>query len=170
MTTREVSLRGAPDLVHAPPLNPNPEPGLNQSPNHALPHPPKPTPAPDPPPAQSPALNPAPSLALAPVPALSSDFGLFVLSPFPSVSPCPPFTFPRPHNTTPASCFLINSCRIPGTRARCLLCTHCSISFDFYSTYFFIRAVSCGGVCKISGCNLSFISLIDGKVCVLAFF
>lgn len=36
------------------------------------------------------------------------------------------------------------------------------ISFDFYSTYFFIRAVSYGGVCKITGCNLSFISLNDG--------
>lgn len=115
--TKEASLRGALAPVHAPPLNPSPEPGLNQSPN---PNPAprllqKLAPTPDPPPVQSPAPNPAPSLVPAPVPALSSDFGLFVMSPYPSVSPCPPFTFPKPQNTTPASCLLINSCRIPGT-------------------------------------------------------
>lgn len=68
--TRGLSPRGAPALVPAPPLNPNPEPGLNQSPNpnHVPPHLPKPAPAP----ARSPAPNP--TLPLAPVPALSSYF------------------------------------------------------------------------------------------------
>lgn len=171
-TTREANRKGALAPVPAPLLNPNPEPGLNRSPNlnPVPPHPQKPAPTPGPPPAQSPTPNPAPRLALAPVLAPSSDFGLFIMSPYPSVSPGPPFTFPGPHNTIPAPCFLINSCRVPGTRAQCLLCTCFSISFDFYSTYFFIRAVSYGGVCKITGCNLSFISLNDGMVCVLAFF
>lgn len=154
-TTREASLRGALVPVPAAPLIPNPEPGLlNPSPNpNPVPrHLPKPAPTPGPPHAQSPAPNPARSLALAPVPAPSSEFGLFVMmSPYPSVSPCPPFTFPKPHNTTPASCFLINSCRKPGTHAPCHLCTRYSISSDFYSAFFFIRAVSYGGVCKITG-------------------
>lgn len=115
--TRVASLRGAPALVPALLMNPNPEPGLNQSPNPSpVPHhPPKPAPTPAPPPAQSPAPNLAPSLVPAPVPAPSSDFGLFVMSPNPTISLGPRFTFPEPHNTTPASCFLISSCRICGT-------------------------------------------------------
>lgn len=104
---RVASLRGALAPVHAPLLNPNPEPGLNQSQslNPAPPHPPKPVPTPDPPLVQSPAPNLAPSLVLAPVPALSSEFGQFVMSPYPSVAPCSPITFPKPHNTTPPPVF-----------------------------------------------------------------
>jgi len=117
-TTREANPKGALALapVPAPLLNPKPEPGLNPSPNPnpVPPHLPKLVPTPDPPPVQSPVPNPAPSLVLAPVLAPSSDFGLFIINPYPIVSPCPPFTFPKPYNTIPAPCFLINSCRIPG--------------------------------------------------------
>ena len=174
-TTRGASPRGA--LAPAPAARstsnpePGPNPGLNPSP--APPHLPKPARTPAPPHVQSPAPNPAPRLV--PVPAPSFRLGLFVTSPYPSVSPPPPtpvlpLLSPSP---APASCFLINSCRKPGTHAWCLLCSCYSISFDLYSAYFFIRDVSCGGVCKITGCNLSFISLNDDMVCVrvsLAFF
>lgn len=166
--TREASPRGALVPVHTRLPSPNPEPGLNQSPNPnpVPPHLPKPAPAPAPPPVQSPAPNPAPRLVPAPVPAPSSEFGLFVLSPYPTVSSCPPFTFPKHY---PCLLFLINSCRIPGTLLDVLSCTCYSISFGFYAIYFFIRAVLCGGVCKITGCNLSFISLND-DVCLSFFF
>lgn len=169
VTTREASPRGALAPVHTHLPSPNPGPGLNQSPNlnPVPPHLPKPAPTPAPPPVQSPAPNPAPRLVLAPVPAPSSDFGLFVLSPYPTVSSCPPFTFPKHY---PCLLFLINSCRIPGTLLDVLLCTCYSISFGFYATYFFIRAVLYGGVCKITGCNLSFISLNDDMCLSLFFF
>lgn len=97
--TRAASLSEAHALVPVPvlslPRSPNPEPGLNQSPNPVPPHLPKPAPVPAPPPDRSPALNPAPSLVLVPVPALSSDFGLFVTSPPPSVSLLPSIYIPR---------------------------------------------------------------------------
>lgn len=97
--TRAASLSEAHALVPVPVLSllrsPNPEPGLNQSPNPVPPHLPKPAPVPAPPPDRSPALNPAPSLVLVPVPALSSDFGLFVTSPPPSVSLLPSIYIPR---------------------------------------------------------------------------
>lgn len=96
---RAASLSEAHALVLVPVLSllrsPNPEPGLNQSPNPVPPHLPKPAPVPAPPPDRSPALNPAPSLVLVPVPALSSDFGLFVTSPPPSVSLLPSIYIPR---------------------------------------------------------------------------
>lgn len=93
--TRAASLREAHALVLVLSLlrSPNPEPGLNQSPNPVPPHLPKPAPAP--PPDRSPALNPAPSLVLVPVLAPSSDFGLFVTSPPPSVSLLPSIYIPR---------------------------------------------------------------------------
>lgn len=97
--TRAASLREAHALVLVPVLSllrsPNPEPGLNQSPNPVPPHLPKPAPVPAPPPDRSPALNPAPSLVLVPVLAPSSDFGLFVTSPPPSVSLLPSIYIPR---------------------------------------------------------------------------
>lgn len=96
---RAASLSEAHALVLVPVLSLlrslNPEPGLNQSPNPVPPHLPKPAPVPAPPPDRSPALNPAPSLVLVPVPALSSDFGLFVTSPPPSVSLLPSIYIPR---------------------------------------------------------------------------
>lgn len=91
------------------------------------------------------------------------------MSPYPdTVSPCPPFTFPRPRDTTPASCLLINSCRIPGTRLNVFYAHATPFHLTFTIHIFFISAVSYGGVCKITGCNLSFISLNDG-VCLSLF-
>lgn len=109
--TRRVSPRGAPAPVHTHPMTPNlgPGPNLSPSPNPAPPPQLKPAPTPAPPPVQNPAPNPAPHLAHAPVPAHSSDFGLSVISPHPTVSSSS-FTFPQT-----APCLFLNiSSKIPG--------------------------------------------------------
>lgn len=143
--TRAVSLSEAHALVLVPVLSllrsPNPEPGLNQSPNPVPPHLPKPAPVPAPPPDRSPALNPAPSLVLVPVPALSSDFGLFVTSPPPSVSLLPSIYIPRARQHYPHLLFFDK--QLQNTRRSCSMSLmHMLLHFICpLPTYVFISGV-----------------------------
>lgn len=146
-TTRRASPSGAPAPVHARPTTPNPERGPNLSPSPSLAPPPQPKPAPTPvpPPVQSLAPNLAPRLAHAPVPAHSSDLGLSVISPGPTVFHSP-ITFPR---KIPCLPFLNISCRRSGHSLD--VCDYAPPPPPFHLAFtlqyfFFIRNVLYGGV------------------------